>query len=349
MDVFISYQRGDRRFIDAIASRLAELGLSVWFDASLTAGEAFDAEIDRQAHTAMVVLVCWSPAAKQSRWVRAEALIGFEKGNLAAIRIAGDDDFVPPTPFNAIHAEDLRDWIQAQSHSHHAWRRLLQRLGALCHRSDLESWGAINDLQTTSTELRRWLARYEKSPLFVAAEAMLGLRERLEEQKRILDVAARERRERELAELRTQEYARKEKLRGKRQREFDFAVGPPPAIPWSADIIGPAWYFKFTKGGCTSALLLVLLWPVFVVHTLALLAALAVWFVGVPIAIVALGVAWGAFNAHGSLMIVPVILGALLMSALWCWYFWRFLPKRHNELREKRALWLKLRSEFGLE
>ena len=106
-DVFVSYKRDQRAEIEVIAARLRDLGLSVWFDAGLTAGETFSDEIDREARNAKVILVCWSPAARDSRWVKAEGMIGFEHDKLATYYVAVPDKFSPPAPFNATHAEDL--------------------------------------------------------------------------------------------------------------------------------------------------------------------------------------------------------------------------------------------------
>ena len=41
-DVFISHKRSDRAAAETIASALNTLGLEVWFDASMTAGDAFE-------------------------------------------------------------------------------------------------------------------------------------------------------------------------------------------------------------------------------------------------------------------------------------------------------------------
>ncbi len=57
----------------AIARKLEELKLKVWFDAELRSGTSFDTEIDRQVRAAKCVLVCWSPGAVASDWVRGEA------------------------------------------------------------------------------------------------------------------------------------------------------------------------------------------------------------------------------------------------------------------------------------
>jgi hypothetical protein len=99
-DVFISYKQDERQAVDTIAAGLRALGLSVWFDARLSAGESFSDEIDREARNAGGILVCWSPSARESRWVKAEAMIGFEHDKLVACYVAGPDDFSPPAPFN---------------------------------------------------------------------------------------------------------------------------------------------------------------------------------------------------------------------------------------------------------
>ncbi len=175
-DVFLSYKREERAAVETIASRLRNLGLTVWFDASLRAGETFNAEIDREARAANVVLVCWSPAARQSEWVNAEAMIGFEHKKLAACYVAGPDGFSAPTPFNANHAEDLRAWLTAPTETHPGWKSVLRRIGRLCGRTDIETWGAL-DRNASSTELRAWLATHQTSPLSAVANAALRARE----------------------------------------------------------------------------------------------------------------------------------------------------------------------------
>ena len=55
-DVFISYKREERQAVERLAQELRKLGLDVWFDASLNAGEAFSDEIDREARAAKAIL-----------------------------------------------------------------------------------------------------------------------------------------------------------------------------------------------------------------------------------------------------------------------------------------------------
>jgi TIR domain len=215
-DVFISYKRDERGAVEQLAARLRELGLNVWFDAGLSAGESFNDEIDREARAARAILVCWSPTARDSKWVKAEAMIGFEADTLAAIHVAGPDGFSPPTPFNTVHAEDLRAWLASprspQSETHAGWKSVLRRIGKLCARADIESWGGL-DAQASAAELRAWLAAHEASPLFMAVDAMLQAREAQDAERARLEQEARARRAKEEAERR----AREEQERGKQE------------------------------------------------------------------------------------------------------------------------------------
>ena len=200
-DIFISYKRSERREVERLAQELQRLGLGVWYDAGLNAGEAFSDEIDREAHAATAILVCWSPAARDSQWVKAEALIGFEQSKLAACYVAGPDEFYPPTPFNTIHSEDLRSWIAAPSLTHAGWRSLLRRVGRLCGREDVESFGGI-DAYAPAETLRDWRDKHGASPLAIAVEGWLLAREAEDSERERLEREARERRLQEEAQER---------------------------------------------------------------------------------------------------------------------------------------------------
>lgn len=199
-DVFISYKRDERPSVERVAQRLRALGLTVWFDASLSAGETFNDEIDREARSAKAVLVCWSPGARESRWVKAEAMIGFEQDKLAATYLAGPDGFSAPTPFNTIHAEDLRAWLAAPSDTHSGWKSVLRRLGRLSGRADIESWAAL-DAQATTAELRAWIACHTDSPLASVAQDRLRAREEQDAERLRVEKENRERRALELVEF----------------------------------------------------------------------------------------------------------------------------------------------------
>ena len=165
-DVFISYRRDERSEVLAIARRLEALRLRVWFDAEMRSGTTFDAEIDRQVRSARAVLVCWSPGAVQSDWVRGEATIGRQRGVLAAALLKPCD---LPAPFNLVHTDDLTIGIGPQNPD---WLRLVERIGALTGRPGL---AAFEELETAADRNRyaTWIAANSGDPLLDTAVARL--------------------------------------------------------------------------------------------------------------------------------------------------------------------------------
>jgi hypothetical protein len=165
-DVFISYKRDERSEVLAIARRLEALKLRVWFDAEMRSGTTFDSEIDRQVRSARAVLVCWSPGAVESDWVRGEATIGRQRNVLAAAMLKPCD---LPTPFNLVHAEDLTGGIGPQNPE---WLRLVERLGALVGRPGL---AAYEELESAGDRNRyaAWIAAHAADPLLDTAVARL--------------------------------------------------------------------------------------------------------------------------------------------------------------------------------
>lgn len=175
-DIFLSYKRDERAAAEIIAERLRVLGLTVWFDASMRSGDAFDGEIDREARAAKIILVCWSPSARESEWVKSEAMIGFNQKKLAACYVAGPDGFDPPAPFNRTHMADLRTWFASPTDTDSEWKSVLRRVGDLCGRSDIESFAAL-DLRAKAADLRAWVEAHKQSPLFMVVDAWLTTRE----------------------------------------------------------------------------------------------------------------------------------------------------------------------------
>jgi hypothetical protein len=105
-DVFISYKRADTEWAERISGALRGAGVSCWWDTSLVAGEHFNQAIDRELRDCRCVVVIWSQAAAESRWVQAEALQGFERGILVATQI---EDVALNYPFSAVKTIDLRN------------------------------------------------------------------------------------------------------------------------------------------------------------------------------------------------------------------------------------------------
>jgi MFS family permease len=192
-DVFISYKREERPLVEQIAHALGDLGFDVWFDAGLAAGESFSDEINRVARLTNVNLVCWSPSAIASRWVKAEALIGFERDTLAAAYVAGPDGFSAPAPFNAVHTVDLRKWCAEPSSGDPEWRSLLRRVGQACGRPDVARWGALST-RSSAAEIRAWLDEFgESSPLHSDVQTLRDAIDARHKERASAEPAARER------------------------------------------------------------------------------------------------------------------------------------------------------------
>lgn len=100
-DVFLSYSQTDRGIVEKIADALETMGLTVWYDRELQAGDAFIRDINRRLERARAILVVWSNASTQSEWVLNEAEIARARGTLIALRI---DDSLPPAPFRLRHS-----------------------------------------------------------------------------------------------------------------------------------------------------------------------------------------------------------------------------------------------------
>lgn len=105
-DVFVSYSKVDKERVAKIVKALENHGWSVWWDTRLEAGEHFDEVIEREIGEANCVVVVWTTASKSSRWVKAEANEGWERGILVPLSL---DNTIPPIPFKAVHSIFLDD------------------------------------------------------------------------------------------------------------------------------------------------------------------------------------------------------------------------------------------------
>lgn len=162
-DVFISYKREEREAAALIAQKLSDLRVDVWFDNKLVPGGTFDEEIASQLRSAAAVLICWTPAAIESEWVRAEASFALQQGKLIACFLE-PAELIPP--FNLIHAEDLTTW--AGQDDDPAWLKLLERIGHLAGRPGLSTYPSLLLPATTLATLRAWTAANGDDPLAAA-------------------------------------------------------------------------------------------------------------------------------------------------------------------------------------
>jgi TolB-like protein len=106
-DIFLSYCREDQIHARRFAEGFEREGFSVWWDQSLTPGEAFDTVTEQALESAGAVVVLWSKHAVDSRWVRAEATQASVRGTLVPVMI---EPCKRPIMFELTHTADLAHW-----------------------------------------------------------------------------------------------------------------------------------------------------------------------------------------------------------------------------------------------
>jgi adenylate cyclase len=122
-DIFISYAREDQAVARLYADALEAQGFSVWWDAALRSGEAFDEAIETALRAAKAVVVLWSPHSVTSRWVRAEATMADRNKTLAPVII---EPCERPIMFELTQTADLSHWTGAPNDP--AWLALVEEV-----------------------------------------------------------------------------------------------------------------------------------------------------------------------------------------------------------------------------
>jgi len=106
-DIFISYSRQDKSRVAPLVAALEAEGWSVWWDPEIAPGEEFDGLISRELDAARSLVVVWTAASVDSRWVRGEARDAADRGVLVPVRL---DNSRLPIDFRAVHTTDLDGW-----------------------------------------------------------------------------------------------------------------------------------------------------------------------------------------------------------------------------------------------
>lgn len=125
-DVFISHSSADKPRVRRLADRLRDTGLRVWFDAeAIAAGGDIVTAIEGGLEHSRVLVLCMTPDAFKSEWVRLER-------NSATFRDPGNHTrrFVPLLMEDCTIPAVLRrlKYIDWRSESAEAWRQLLDAL-----------------------------------------------------------------------------------------------------------------------------------------------------------------------------------------------------------------------------
>jgi hypothetical protein len=106
-EVFLSYAHEDVAVAQSIAERIGREKLSVFWDRTIPVGFTWDQIVEEAIDAAKCVVVLWSPAARNSEWVRIEATEGAERRILAPALVA---ETKIPLRFRQIQAADLIGW-----------------------------------------------------------------------------------------------------------------------------------------------------------------------------------------------------------------------------------------------
>ncbi len=106
-DIFLSYNREDQAVARRFAAAFEAQGFSVWWDATLRSGEAYDQVTEKALRTAKAVVVLWSKKSVESRWVRAEATLANRYKTLVPVMI---EPCERPIMFELTQTAELSHW-----------------------------------------------------------------------------------------------------------------------------------------------------------------------------------------------------------------------------------------------
>jgi hypothetical protein len=105
--IFLSYANPDRERARAFADELRGRGWTVFWDRTVPPGRVFDEVIAEALQAANCVVVLWSSASVESRWVKEEADDAAQRRILVPVLI---DEVKPPLGFRRLQAVRLVGW-----------------------------------------------------------------------------------------------------------------------------------------------------------------------------------------------------------------------------------------------
>ena len=128
-DIFISYSREDREWVENFAAQLQSEGFTVWWDWDLLVGKRYRETIDLELQGCRVAVVVWSQHSIQSDFVRDEA----EEAQQRNILVPVLKEIVrPPAGFRQIQTADLSTWTGGGTHAE--FRRVMRGISNMVGR-----------------------------------------------------------------------------------------------------------------------------------------------------------------------------------------------------------------------
>ena len=105
--IFLSYAAEDGDKVRRLGEYLRACGWQIWSDRHIPAGKAYDESIEEALRQSACVVVLWTRAAVNSRWVRSEASDGASRDVLVPVML---EEVTIPLEFRLLQAVDLRAW-----------------------------------------------------------------------------------------------------------------------------------------------------------------------------------------------------------------------------------------------
>ncbi|HXC55454.1 MAG TPA: toll/interleukin-1 receptor domain-containing protein [Rhizomicrobium sp.] len=137
-DIFISYAREDREWVEKLANGLVTEGFTVWWDWDLLVGKRYRETIETELQTAKAAVVVWSQHSIRSDFVRDEAEDAQQRNILLPVL---KEIVRPPAGFRQLQTADLSHW--AGGGEHVEFRRMMKGVASLIGRPAAGDTGVI--------------------------------------------------------------------------------------------------------------------------------------------------------------------------------------------------------------
>lgn len=122
-DIFISYAREDREWVEKLAKALTGEGYTVWWDWDLLVGKRYRETIETELQVCKATVVVWSQHSIRSDFVRDEAEEGQQRNILVPLL---KENVRPPAGFRQLQTADLTQWNGAADNVE--FRRMMRGL-----------------------------------------------------------------------------------------------------------------------------------------------------------------------------------------------------------------------------